>query len=262
MRFLATAAVVVCFAIGSMQSALAAGDPIVWPDHLHGWGLTTNKEVSALYTAAEHNPDSTASYRFRWGPGRPPLGKGSLLMAVGDAPNSRVAAVPPGLDNRSLENLRSLSYETYLTKVGTSPQPIDFKIALHSARRGYFTTLVFEPRIQSSPKPAAHEWQTWHATSGEWWATHLTGECSQSHPCSWSELKAQVGDDSLMYGAYFELGDSGSASEGTACALDKVILNGTVYNMEVRPPRPTSPPRPKEVFCRAVVHPARPAVTC
>jgi len=127
-----------------------------------------------------------------------------------------------------------------------------------------FTTLVYEPRIQSSPKPAAHEWQTWHAMSGEWWATRVTGECSQARPCDWSELRSRVGDDSMMYGAYFELGDSGSGAEGTACALDKVVINGTVYNMEVRPPRERhhAPPRPEEVFCRAAVHPARPAVTC
>lgn len=260
-----TAALVTCFVAGGMQSALASGDPVVWPGHLHGWNLATNKTESPLYTGASHNPASTASYKFRYGPGRPPVGKGSLLMAVGDAPNSRVAAVPPGLDDRGLDALRSLSYATYLTSVGSSPLPIDFKISLESARLGHFTTLVYEPRTQSSPKPAAHEWQTWHATSGEWWATRVTGECSQSQPCSWSHLKSLVGDDSMMYGAYFELGDSGSTSEGTACALDKVDLNGTIYNMEVRPPRhphqPT-PPRPKKDFCRATVYPVRTTAAC
>jgi len=57
MRFLVAATMVACFAVGSMQSALAAGDPIVWPGHLHGWELTTNKTLSPLYSGASHNPD-------------------------------------------------------------------------------------------------------------------------------------------------------------------------------------------------------------
>jgi hypothetical protein len=256
----ATVSVATCLAVGviGVRPALADSDPVVRPGHLHGWYLTTNKTVNVLYDSGNLNKSSSATYRFRFGPGRPPLGKGSLLMSVGDVPNSRVAAVPPGLTGE-LKALHSVSYETYLTKVGGSPLPTSFKLAVTSAKLGYFTTLVYEPDRQPSPKAKARRWQTWHPLTGLWWASHVTGECSQSQPCSWHRMKHLVGEKSTLYGAYFELGDSSGDYEGIACALDKVIINGTVYNLEPTP-RPRHH-RPALGYCRAAVHHGRTTVT-
>lgn len=227
-------AVAACLAAGGIgaRPAIASGDPVVEPGDLNGWQLTTNQTVSPPYDAGNLNPSSTASFRFRRGPRQPPAGRGSLQMRVGDAPNSRVAAVPPDLTGTDLDSLSSLSYWTFLTRIGRPPMPINFKISVTSAALGQFTTLVFEPARQSSPTPEPREWQSWDPLTGLWWGTGITGSCSQSEPCSWSELKSLVGGDSTIRIAYFELGDSGTTFSGIVCALDDVVINRTTYDME------------------------------
>lgn len=264
----AAVAVAACLAVGAIgvRPALASGDPVVMPGHLEGWHFTTNKTVSVLYDEASHNPSSSASFKFRFGPGHPPEGKGSLLMAAGEVPNSRVAAIPPGLDGTSLEALHSFSYETYLTRVGSSPLPINFKIGVISESLHHFTTLVYEPSQQSSPTAAPKRWQTWDPLAGHWWATRIADRCSHSEPCSWDAMKFRVGRTSSILGAYFELGESGDGYSGTACALDKVIINDTVYNLEPTP-RPRREPvhrphHPTRIFCRAALSRARTSKAC
>jgi len=258
-------AVITCLAVGGIgaRPALAGSDPVVRPGHLQGWHITTNKTMSPLYDAADLNPSSAASFRFRTGPGRPPAGEGSLLMRVGDAANSTVAAVPPGMAGVPLDSVRSLSYDTYLTRASRYPMPVSFKIVVPSVALGHFTTLVYEPARQFSQMVMTHQWQTWRALDGSWWATGVTGPCSQARPCSWRQMKSLAGGDSHILTAYFELRDP-----GTDCALDMVIINGTVYNLEAtRQPHPQSYPmlplrhRPMLVPCRAAGYPERVAMT-
>lgn len=211
-------------------------DPAVSPGFPHGWDVVTNRAPAGPYTAASSNSSSTASHFFREGPGTPPLGEGSLELATGSAGDSRVAAMPPGLAGSELDSVRAVTYDTYLTEVGThGPMPISFKLGVHSATLGRFTTLVFEPRIQDSP--VAGEWQAWNALDGRWWASNVTGECSVSQPCTWSELKAVIGGTSVILIPYFELGASGDAQVDTSCALDRVVINGTTYDLENGQPR-------------------------
>ena len=243
-----------CIAAGP---ALAGGDPVVSPGQLHGWHLATNKTVDPPYDAGNLNPSSTATYHFRTGPGHPPAGIGSLEMSTRGEPNSRVAAAPPDLAGDTLSHVHTVSYATYLVHAASHERPVNFKIAIASSRLGHFSTLDYEPARQSSPAPAMHEWQTWHPLSGEWWASRITGECSQSQPCSWSRLESVMGAASTIYGVYFELGDSGTGFTGITCALDKVDINGTSYDLEpVHHPSPGlhHHHRPVEVYCRAPVY--------
>lgn len=211
-------------------------DPVVSPGYPHGWFLVTNKEPVGPYTVASSNSSSTATHFFREGPGRPPLGKGSLELATGKEPDSRVAAIPPGLLGSELDSVHVVTYDTYLTQVSPhGPMPITFKLGVQSTTLGRFSTLVFEPRIQDPP--VAGEWQAWNALDGRWWASHVTGECSMSQPCTWSELKAVIGATSLILVPYFELGASGDAQVDTSCALDRVDINGTTYDLELEQPR-------------------------
>lgn len=269
-------AAVACLAAtaASARPALASSDPVVSPGNLQGWHLTTNNTVSPPYDPGSVNPSSTASFSFQTGPGHPPAGNGSLLMSAGDAPNSRVAAVPPELAGSALSDLDSLSYDTYLTNIGSTPMPINFKISLTSVKLDEFTTLVFEPTRQSDPVVAAHQWQTWDTLTGEWWATGVSGICSQSQPCSWRRMRILVGGRSTIRVAYFELGDSGTGFSGTDCALDEVVINRTTYNMEpdrrdprtphseplLPAPRPKSHP-PARMPCRTAAYFNRVAVT-
>jgi hypothetical protein len=233
-------------------------DPVlvVSPGHLHDWHLVTNKAATPPYSAASSNPSSTASYLFREGPGRPPLGEGSLELATGSASDSRVAVGPLLLAGKPLHSLDRVTYDTYLIHAGThGAMPIAFKIAVTSTALGHFTTLIFEPARQSGHAPAPGEWQAWNALGGRWWATGVTGDCSQAQLCTWSQLKSRIGGSSVILISYFELGASGDAQVGTACALDAVVINDPVYDLEAEQPQvpgageetPEIPPEEGEV---------------
>lgn len=221
--------------------AQSGADVVVSPADLHGWQVLTNATDSFPYNGSV-NPQSTASYRFRNGPDTPPAGTGSLLMEAGDAPNSRVAAVAPVLAGSALDSVAAVGYSTYVTQIGVygEAQPITFKIGIRPELAPFgltFSTLVFEPRTQTLQRPEAGRWQTWNALSGDWWASGVpAGEtCAANRLCSWTELKALMGNDSHIWGAYFEHGASGTAFVGAAGALDRVVINGTTYDMENGP---------------------------
>lgn len=93
-----------------------------------------------------------------------------------------------------------------------------------------------EQRGRASAQVGA-PWQAWNALDGHWWASGITGECSVSQPCTWSELKARIGGTSVILIPYFELGASGDAQVDTSCALDRVVINGTTYDLEKEQPR-------------------------
>ena len=216
-----------------------AADPVlvVSPGFLHDWHFVTNKAATPPYDAASHNPSSTASYLFREGPGLPPLGEGSLQLATGSASNSRVAVGPLVLAGKRLDSLDRVTYDTYLIQPGLhGAMPIAFKIAATSAALGHFTTLIFEPARQSGHAPAPGEWQAWNALGGRWWATGLTGDCSQTQLCTWSQLESRIGASSVILVGYFELGASGDAQAGTSCALDAVVINDPTYDLEAEQP--------------------------
>jgi hypothetical protein len=240
MRFPSPLAGAVAFAAGLVAvgigaiPAWSATEVLVSPADLHGWHFFTNKVAGGPYTSASANPLSTATYEFRNGPGRPPAGSGSLLMAAGSEPDSRVSAVPPALVDSALDSLRSLSYETYVTSVGAggAARAVSFKLAVQRAINPGFSTLLFEPGRQPVQTPATGHWQAWSPLGGLWWATGVSGTCSQPAPCSWSTMKSVVGGDSLIFAPYFELGESTNAYVGAASALDKVEINGTTWDLD------------------------------
>lgn len=215
----------------------ALADPVlvVSPGHLHGWHIVTNHAVGGPYSGSSVNPSSTASYEFREGPGHPPLGEGSLELSTGGEPSSRVAAVPP-LGGVPLDSLTRVTYDTYLIRVGIhGTHPIAFKIAVTSHELSRFTTLVFEPDRQPGHAPVLGEWQAWDAVrEGHWWATGVTGECSQAQLCTWSELESRIGASSPVLFSYFELGASGDSQADSECALDAVVIGDaeTTYDLE------------------------------
>ena len=98
---------------------------VVSPVNLHGWQFFVNNKPDGPYAPPPPvNPASTASYTFQNGPGSPPAGTGSLLLDAGSEPNSRISAVLPVLQNSVLDDVRSLSYATYVTKVGSGQPPL------------------------------------------------------------------------------------------------------------------------------------------
>ena len=206
---------------------------VVSPGFPHGWDVVTNKTAGGPYTTASSNPLSTASHLFREGPGTPPIGEGSLQMSVGPADNSRVAALPPGLAGSELSSVLTVVYDTFLTHVSVhGAAPVAFKLGVTSANLHRFTTLVFEPAIQPGHPAVRDVWQAWNALAGEWFATGVTGLCSASQPCSFVQLKNLVGASSVILIPYFEVGASGASQTGTTCALDRVVINHTTFDLE------------------------------
>jgi hypothetical protein len=223
---------------GAVKPVHRLADPVlvVSPGHPHSWDVVTNHTVAGPYSAASANPASTASHRFREGPGQPPLGEGSLELATGSADNSRVAAMPLAIAGETLDSLSRVTYDTYLVSPGThGNHPISFKLAVVSATLGRFTTLVFEPDKQTGHPAVVGAWQAWDALGGHWWATGVS-ECAPGHLCTWSELKHVIGGSSEML-PYFELGASGNAQADIDCALDAVVINNTTYDFELEQPR-------------------------
>lgn len=226
---------------GAARPVHRLADPVlvVSPGHPHSWDVVTNHTAAGPYSGGSVNPSSTAFHRFRQGPGRPPLGEGSLELAVGSADNSRVAAMPLALAGETLDSLDRVTYDTYLIDPGSHGlHPVAFKLGVVSATLHHFSTLVFEPERQSGHAPVVGAWQAWDALGGLWWASGLTAgsECSTGHSCTWSQLKARIGGSSPMF-LYFEVGASGNAKAGTACALDAAVINGTTYDLELEQPR-------------------------
>lgn len=230
-------------ALSALSAAGAFGSALVAPGHLSGWMVTTNKTFAPPYDASNLNPLSTAGYTFVKGPGKPPLGRGSLLLTVGPAKNSRVSAVPPGLLGRTFGELTELRYATYLKNVSAAGDilPVNAKLAgVSSTLRGYFTA-VFEPGRQSA-KAVTKKWQSWNALAGTWWTSKVTsGACSQAKPCGWPALVGKAGAATKIVMAYFELGDSGTGFSDEKCAIDDVRINGVRYDFErFAPSAPTA----------------------
>jgi len=238
--------------------AEASGPSLVAPGHLSGWSVTTNEKVAPPYDAGNLNSQSTAAYEFAKGPGKPPLGDGSLMMSTGSEKNSRVSAVPPGLVGRTFGEVSELRFATYLENASSTgyTSPTNVKLA-GTGTLGY-ATAVFEPRNQAA-KPATGKWQAWNAASGVWWTSKVTsGSCSQAKPCSWKKMVGKIGASTKISTAYFELGDSGTSFSDEKCALDDVAINGVTYNFEAAappaPPTAVTPGGPAGPGGRVTVH--------
>lgn len=172
--------------------ASAAPVVVVWPEELSGWSF--EQEPRGVPCA---DPDRC---RLVAGPGTPPIGDGSLMLAASRA--SGTAAQLHGLGGVRLDRLRALRYSTWhdSREAGENAvvaMEVDVDYDLAGPAQGDVGRLVFEPAPSAV---RAGEWQAWDARAGLWWSTRGAARagagpdghpCVRSQPCTWAELLAR-----------------------------------------------------------------------
>ncbi|HEV2721358.1 MAG TPA: hypothetical protein VG323_15150 [Thermoanaerobaculia bacterium] len=123
---------------------------------------------------------STASVDFVNGPGTPPLGSGSVRLALGANGDSFVVLINTALDGVPLSALTALTYSTYVPAFVSPRQVPQIVLSIDvNGNHTAFDQLIFEPVFQDGTAPgdpvpvqgpvAAGTWQTWNAAAGGWW---------------------------------------------------------------------------------------------
>jgi hypothetical protein len=126
------------------------------------------------------NP-ATGSQSFVTGPGTPPLGSGSLQLAVGANGDSFEQVRLGTLNGVPLTDLRALSYSTYVSQTGSGGQAPYAHLLVDWDNNGSVDDqLFFEPVYQTGTyagdtvpnqgSVATNTWQTWNALVGGWWS--------------------------------------------------------------------------------------------
>jgi hypothetical protein len=150
----------------------------VYPGNLEGWQIQTST-----------SPAPTPEVRFVFGPGTPPLGRGSVELRVGPHGDSAAQLRHPGYAGTLLPNpspttpaaneLTGLSYSTYVQQPGSGGQAPYIILNVDYNNDGTADdNLFFEPLYQdatfcpANPQPALvnGQWQTWDAFNGCWWS--------------------------------------------------------------------------------------------
>jgi hypothetical protein len=168
-----------------------------------------------------------------FGPATPPLGQGSLQLAVtGSADHWSVYNYDH--DGIKLSDITALGYSTYSDNATTAPI---LQIEINPGNTTgtdagvTYSTLNFEPYLQPGGL-TPNTWQAWNVLSGEVWGTHLTGAPINS-PLSWSNFLATYPNATIIGGFGVNVGSGWSAMTGETDALTiGTTAQTTVYNFE------------------------------
>ena len=155
-----------CLLLAALGSGLyASAQTVVVSDcRLNGWKTYT---------------EPTGTISFVNGPATPPLGSGSLQIALGPNGDGKAAVVYNGLAGTPLSSLTQITYSTYVQS-NTSGQAPALELAIDNNGDGTRDDqLVFEPVYQTGNYPGViqnggmvllNTWQTWNGMTGGWWA--------------------------------------------------------------------------------------------
>ena len=123
------------------------------------------------------------------GPATPPLGIVSHEFQIGSDGDSFETLRQPGFDGVRLDDIREMSYSTFVQMFGSGGQAPYLLLNLDNNNDGVFDLnngddqLFFEPVYQDATffpsnaqgPLALNTWQTWDALNGGWWS--LNGVC-------------------------------------------------------------------------------------
>ena len=182
----------------ALAGTASAATTVVTPGALGSWQPST--------VDGDSNDNQTASVSFVAGPATPPLGAGSVRLAVGaegaDAAqirNSAYSGVSP-------TSLTALSYSTY-TSGGASDQAPYIILSIDLDNDGSADDQwFFEPAYQSAaffasnPQPAVSQgtWQTWDARNGGWYSINGLASSGPANPTSLATLVAADSDARIV----------------------------------------------------------------
>ena len=168
-----------------------------------------------------------------FGPATPPLGVGSLQMAVTGAADHWSVYNYDHTGTR-LSDITALGYSTYTDNTTTAPI---LQIEINPGNTTgtdagvTYSRSNFEPYLQTAGV-TPNTWQLWNALSGEVWGTHLTG-APNSSPLSWSNFLATYPNATITGGVGVNVGSGWSAMTGETDALTiGTAAQTTTYNFE------------------------------
>jgi hypothetical protein len=210
--------------------------------------VTNSDLVSAAPSAGEFvviNQGSTASAApiNVTGPATPPLGQGSLQMSVSGT-SDHWSVYNYDHMGTPLSAITALSYSTYTDNTTTAPalqmeinpgSPSPAGMVAGCPTKSY-STLNFEPYLNSGGTLASHTWQSWNVLSanGVVWGTGITACAPASYTgISWATLLSYYPNATIKYGFGVNVGSSWSAMTGNADALTiGTSALTTTYNFE------------------------------
>lgn len=143
----------------------------------------TTPDGWALQTVDDGDATNTATIDTVAGPGTPPLGDGSLRLAVGADGGDAAQARSTNWDGRLLRDLSALTYWTYVEQDGSGGQAPYLMLDLdYNGDNVRDDVLFFEPLYQSAAYfPSDPQgtltvgtWQQWDARDGGWWSLNNT----------------------------------------------------------------------------------------
>ena len=147
----------------------------ITPANMENWTLTTVDDGDGT---------NTATSTFVTGPGTPPLGSGSVQLAVGADGDDAAEARSNRFDGQFLRDLSELRYSTFQQSGGSGGQAPYILLRVDYDNNGTQDDLLFfEPVYQtgafcpSNPQPAVTTgaWQTWDAFNGCWYSLNGIG---------------------------------------------------------------------------------------
>ena len=207
----------------------------VGPGSLNGWYFYDDQTDVQLSDSADHG--------FVVGPDTPLLGTGSVHLTK--TTNDKYGIATAQFAGTALSDITALSYSTYRASGTTAQVPslgFDVDSDTTDADTSYQGRLTYEPYFTHTVDTGT--WQTWNtqddAASGNWWFSHstlsdgTTSVCTQSDPCTWSELVDAYPNASIS--GQFILRTNGATNEAFDGNVDNLTMGlsgvNTVYDFD------------------------------
>ncbi len=228
------------FVLTSTMAFAATSTSVINPGNMQGWYFINDQT----------NTPTPGTGQMVLGPAGQPLGTGSAQLTTSSSTDGQILALynPTKYGGVKLSSITSLSYWSYQSAGNPSSVTaisLQFDIDLHvsSGAHGYQGRLIYEPyrNIASVPVGTWSQWDAINGGSGVWWFSHASsltgGQCSQSTPCTWSQILANYPDTGIWAadgGIVFKAGSgwSGTFSGNVDDFTIGVSGNSSTYDFE------------------------------
>jgi hypothetical protein len=194
---------------------------VVRPSNMQGWAFV------------DDTTDGPGTGTLVNGPATPPLGTGSVQLAVTGPADRQIVATTAHAGTR-LADVTALDYWSYQSGP-TLALSLQFDVRYHPTDVAYGGRLVFEP-YQSGTVGSG--WQHNDALAGVWWASKTTlagsnGLCPQASPCTWAQVLTNWPDAAMSEKLLLKAGGNWQASSYNGDAV-RIGVSGdnTTYDFE------------------------------
>ena len=179
------------------------------------------------------------------GPGTPPLGVGSVRLALPGTVGARQAYGTAAYAGTRLDKITKLDYYTYRSSVDAGNNlaialQFDMDYDLTDANTAWQGRLVYEPYMGAGGTVLQNTWQQWDtlALAGKWWASGAPGNtlCPQASPCTMApshDKLAQCRARASVGYIWLKAGGPADGFDGNADALTVGVNSlDTTYDFE------------------------------